>query len=686
MHSTRRAVATAVELRFTESHSHSVEHLLLPDGPLLDGPGPLVLVDDELSTGKTAAELVRVAHRWSPRTVYLVAVLVDARPDDGTALDVLANELGVEIEVVALVSASVKVPDDAPRVADRLIPEMAGEAPLPAAHSRDLASQVHIVDIAWREGRKETGRHGFDPADTESIAPAVDEAAHRLVKVLREVDTADRAVHVLATEELMYVPLRIAARLEQLWEGGVTFSSTTRSPVVPLDDPGYAVRSGLCFRSSEDDGDRFAYNLPAGDVVVLTDAAAAGPSLWGEGALIDCLVRSGSRVYLAVLPDHRTAPGAGVGPLRGPAFGSYAEDEVGWLLKDLSDVPLEAELEEREDAVQTARAHYAESLPIEYTPSSEYVEHFHRALNAQAVRVARDVGSVTELVLAKTEGDVVLVSLARAGTPVGVLMRRWAATVHGLDLPHYAISIVRRRGIDLAALRWLEREHGSARVQFVDGWTGKGAITRELAEAVRNANLTLGTAFDPELAVLADPGSTTRMFGTREDYLVPSACLNSTVSGLVSRTVLRRDLVGPGEFHGAKFYGSLAGSDLSATLLDTVAGHFCAVADEVRRTTLAIDDARREPTWAGWRSVLEVGRTFGIDDPNLIKPGVGETTRVLLRRVPWQVLVSPDAGPDVEHVRVLAQERGVPVIEHEGLAYSCVGLIRPIRAYGEAAS
>ena len=68
---------------------------------------------------------------------------------------------------------------------------------------------------------------------------------------------------------------------------------------------------------------------------------------------------------------------------------------------------------------------------------------------------------------------------------------------------------------------------------------------------------------------------------------------------------------------------------------------------------------------------------FGIADVNLVKPGVGETTRVLLRRVPWQVLVRPDRSADLEHVLVLAEQRGVPVVERPDLPYSCVGLIRP---------
>ena len=72
-----------------------------------------------------------------------------------------------------------------------------------------------------------------------------------------------------------------------------------------------------------------------------------------------------------------------------------------------------------------------------------------------------------------------------------------------------------------------------------------------------------------------------RTYGTREDFLIPSACLNSTVSGLISRTVLRADLVGPHDFHGAKFYRELAGADVSVDFLDTVAARFDEVADAV---------------------------------------------------------------------------------------------------------
>jgi len=299
--------------------------------------------------------------------------------------------------------------------------------------------------------------------------------------------------------------------------------------------------------------------------------------------------------------------------------------------------------------------------------------------------MAYAVGLVTEQVLALRHRPgsppPVLVSLARAGTPVGVLMRRWAQAAHGLDLPHYALSIVRGRGIDEVALTYLAAHHDPASVVFVDGWTGKGAITRELAASVEKANAALGTAFVPDLAVLADPGGCVEVHGTREDYLIPSACLNSTVSGLVSRTVLNDELVGPGDFHGAKFYADLADADVSNLFVDTVAARFEGVRDHVLSDLgdhLAAHRAgAHRPTWEGWRVVEEVAAAYDIGEVNLVKPGVGETTRVLLRRVPWRILVNPDRASELAHVQVLAEQRGVPLEEVPDLPYSCIGLIHP---------
>ncbi|WP_067479668.1 cysteine protease StiP family protein [Actinomadura hibisca] len=373
-------------------------------------------------------------------------------------------------------------------------------------------------------------------------------------------------------------------------------------------------------------------------------------------------------------------------PLYGPDFGSYPAEDVAWLLKDLSGVELEAPTEEREAAIQAGRAHYAESLPVEYQPGPAYQKLFHQALDASAERVAHAVGLITELIIAERGPDAVLVSLARAGTPVGVLVRRWARFAHGLDLPHYAVSIVRGRGIDRNALRYLAAHHDPANVMFVDGWTGKGAITKELTAALAEHAAATGDRFPDDLAVLADPGRCTPLYGTREDFLIPSAALNSTVSGLVSRTVLNDELIGPDDFHGAKFYAELADADVSATFLDAVTACFPDVAERVAKDLPELRAADRTPDWSGWEAVRRVGERHGVDDLNLIKPGVGETTRVLLRRVPWKVLARADAGADLAHIRLLAADRGVPVLEvgPEEIPYACMGLIHPRFGQGAA--
>lgn len=366
-------------------------------------------------------------------------------------------------------------------------------------------------------------------------------------------------------------------------------------------------------------------------------------------------------------------------PLVGPDFGSYDPDEVMWLLKDLSDAEIEAPLEEREEAIQSGSAHYAESLPVEYQPDGAYHRLFETALEQNAREVASTVARLTEQVRSERGSSLVLVSLARAGTPIGVLMRRYALAVWGLEIPHYAISIVRGKGIDYQALDYLASQHSSADVVFVDGWTGKGAITRELTAAVEKYNAEHGTVFSADLAVLADPAHSTKFFGTREDFLIPSACLNSTVSGLVSRTVLNDGLIGPDDFHGAKFYRELASSDYSNAYVDAVSCHYPSLTAEETHPL----PADLSPSWAGWDIVERVAKDYGIGSVNLVKPGVGETTRVLLRRVPWKILFDPQKRHLLDHVFDLAQKRGADMVPVDNLVYSCVGIIKPNFTIGE---
>lgn len=352
-------------------------------------------------------------------------------------------------------------------------------------------------------------------------------------------------------------------------------------------------------------------------------------------------------------------------PLRGPDFSSYAADEVGWLLTDLN-----------HSATPDADGHTDASLAGEYLPTAEYLDLTVELMTGSAREIAELAGVLAEQVLDRRGPDVVLVSTVRAGVPVGILLRRWLDFAYGITVDHYAIGLKRGVGVDPAALRWLGRHHDPARVQFVDAWTGKGGVAKEVLSSIAAPDVPGG--FDPSLAVLTDPGRCTDLYGTRRDVLVPTACLNSMATGRVSSPVPRHPLIGPDDFFGATFFRESGELDVSGRFVDGVAAAFPAVAGAVATGWEKIARSDRTPDWSGWRATEEIAGRYAIDQQNmLVRPGIGETMRVLLSHVPGRVIVNPDAAPVLEHVLWLAGQRGLPVDEIPGLPYACVGLIDP---------
>lgn len=192
-------------------------------------------------------------------------------------------------------------------------------------------------------------------------------------------------------------------------------------------------------------------------------------------------------------------------------------------------------------------------------------------------------------------------------------------------------------------------EHNeAATVQFVDGWIGKGAILGELSHELLEY-----PQLSSELAVVSDPANLTDLCGTHEDFLIPSSCLNATITGLISRTFHRADIIGQNDFHGAAFLSELQNEDLTNSYLDAIENEFdySAVVNTTPKGLSGIDISQ------------SICNAYSIEDINLVKPGIGETTRVLLRRVPWKVIINSqyEFSPELNHIRQLASEKGVNV-------------------------
>ncbi len=347
-------------------------------------------------------------------------------------------------------------------------------------------------------------------------------------------------------------------------------------------------------------------------------------------------------------------------------FSTYRAEDVTLLLKDISGLVTPMGTKEREARIQSG-VHYSEMLPLEYEPSEAYLQTYYDALSRYAPMTAEAAARVAERIWAEKGKDAVLVSLARAGTSIGVLIKRYLRETYHMEAAHYTVSIIRGKGIDPNAMTYILARHRPQDIQFVDGWTGKGAIQRELDRAMEAY-----PGVDAGLAVLSDPAYVAAKCGTHDDFLIASSCLNSTVSGLLSRTFERKDIIGPEDFHGAMFYRDLQSQDLTYQFIDTVACEFPAPG-----TLAPLPEPAVETT--GMDEVRGLCRAFGIEDINLVKPSIGEATRVLLRRVPWKLLVHSLNDPEhLGHLYQLAKEKGVEVVEYPLHHYRACGLIRSL--------
>jgi hypothetical protein len=350
--------------------------------------------------------------------------------------------------------------------------------------------------------------------------------------------------------------------------------------------------------------------------------------------------------------------------------GSYQPDDCVFLLQPI-DLPW-VDLAQKERLLQSGAAHYSELLSPEHEPSAAYLEAFERAVEASAPALARDVMRLAELVQRKVAGHVCLVSLARAGTPLGVLLRHALRDGFARSADHFSLSLIAGRGIDTVALDHLRaRGYPDASIVFVDGWTAKGVIGRALGAAVADYNASRRAHLDATLVTLVDLCGSTHAAASTDDLLVPSSLLGATVSGLVSRTVLNDSIAASGGFHGCRFYAEEAARDRSRWFVDAIRPLFpgAASVEPIAPRDLAREARAAAEALRGWMERL------GCSSPSRLKPGIGEATRVLLRRVPEEVVVRDAADVAVAHLLLLAAEKGVAVTVEPSLPWRAVAVI-----------
>lgn len=366
--------------------------------------------------------------------------------------------------------------------------------------------------------------------------------------------------------------------------------------------------------------------------------------------------------------------------------GSYLPSEVTLLLDIVStDSVNDISPTQKEALIQSGQRHYSDMLTLEKPPSATHEALYNQALAAGKQRMANDVTSLAfslhQLFHACVSASqpLILVSLVRAGLPIGVLLQKAlsdASASYALASQHYGVSIIRDRGLDPVALQHILQQHPHSPIVFVDGWTGKGAIYGELQRSLaqitdkrQQAQLFhQGDGVIP-LVTLADPAGVAWLSASNDDWLMPASLLNSTVSGLISRTLYRESSDG---LHQAVYYDKLQLWDRSGEFIQTI--------DALRQqmplpTPLT---GKLLPTFATQSVIDDLAARFAISNRNRIKPTIAEATRAILRRDPECVLVNEMAdGQDTALLRHLCEEKNIQLIEDASIApYQAVTIIK----------
>ncbi|MGG7143138.1 phosphoribosyltransferase domain-containing protein [Clostridium nigeriense] len=217
-------------LNFEEEHSHATTHKCFPEDIYkLREADRIILVDDEITTGKSMLNIIKELKRNTGVRKYEILTILDWRNiDQRNSYKDFIRKNKVEIEVKALISGEIKVEDNN----------------VYCYKKENILSEtmkVNYLNILSRKGKylKFTGRFGVDFEDIKKTEEECIKAANKIQEIIGD----NKKILVLGHGENIYIPSRIASYLK----GEVYFKSTTRSPIYCSDEISYLINERSSF-------------------------------------------------------------------------------------------------------------------------------------------------------------------------------------------------------------------------------------------------------------------------------------------------------------------------------------------------------------------------------------------------------------------------------------------------------
>ena len=268
LHTTRIELEHDVEeFKFYEEHSHAMNHrCYIRELNDLVEYKRIVLIDDEITTGNTALNLIRTIVEELPIEEFVVLSLLDWRNGENQVrFQRLEEELGISIKCHALLKGQIKPylvenidalisnnqevkwQQQALDYKELIREEMNGyyeNIYIPFTDYVTLETRKNSEEVkAYSYMKNATGRFGITAEENRRL----EEQLQLIGQELRKRRNYKKCL-CLGTEEFIYIPNLIACFMGE----DVYFESSGRSPIIAIDERSYALKNSLSFRSPED--------------------------------------------------------------------------------------------------------------------------------------------------------------------------------------------------------------------------------------------------------------------------------------------------------------------------------------------------------------------------------------------------------------------------------------------------
>lgn len=269
IHTTREEILNLEpSFYFEEEHSHATSHRVYASEEILKEAETIVLVDDEITTGLTASNLIAALNNSFPNKRYKVLSILDWRNDDQrNEFNHVVKARGISAEVITILSGEFSLSNEA-TIEENELAYLNGSKEFDVFTDESLAAQATSKYVSTHASYNNfTGRFGL----TDDLHDGMEEWIQQLIHKLPAIDR-NKSTLVIGIGENIYIPLRFAFAFGEKTK----VQTTTRSPILAKNEKSYPIKQKCKFTLPDSNGiDQYVYNLSdieAEQIIVIAES------------------------------------------------------------------------------------------------------------------------------------------------------------------------------------------------------------------------------------------------------------------------------------------------------------------------------------------------------------------------------------------------------------------------------